>query len=73
MPRPRKYYIVYADGEARQIAHGADEARHIARTIGGAVTHGGKTLQDAEERLTWYNYQAYRPGGHLHHLTKRGA
>lgn len=71
MARPRKFYLIYADGLVTDIAHGLDEARHIAKSVGGAAASSAKTRLAAEERMLWHNYQAYQPGGHLHHLTQR--
>lgn len=54
MARPRKFYVIYRDGQAVTVAHGLVEATRLGRPPSGL---GYNTQLEAEERAAWHNHE----------------
>lgn len=64
--RPRKYYVLFALGQAVDIIEGCAAARRLH------AWGSFRTRLAAEEFSAWWNYTAFAPGGHLAHLNTTG-
>lgn len=62
---PKRYYAVFHGGKVIHIVLGAETARRLSPF---RAYKSFRTELEAQEFMSWWNYDAVRPGGHLAHL-----